>query len=73
MLHRRVDELLDLREADDLGELPLDFGLAHAEDGAVEKNVLAAGEVGMKTGADLEQRSHAAVNVGFAFSGRGDP
>ena len=31
-----VDELLDLGERDDLVELPVDLGLAHAEDGAVQ-------------------------------------
>ena len=33
----------------------------HAEDGAVEVDVLAAGELGMKAGADLEQARHAAA------------
>ena len=55
-LDRRVEELLDLGERDDLVELAVDLGPAHAEDRAVEVDVLAAGQLGMKAGADLEQR-----------------
>ena len=57
---------------DDLVELARDLRLAHAEDGAVQEDVLAAGEVGMKPGAHLEQRSDAAVNLRFAFRRLGD-
>ena len=54
-LDRRVEKFLDLGEGDDLVELPFDLGAAHAEDGAVEKDVFAAGQFGMKAGADFEQ------------------
>ena len=40
-----------------------DLGAAHAEDGAVEIDVLAAGQFGMKTGADLEQARHPALDL----------
>ena len=40
--HRRVDELLDAGEVDDLVELGADFGFGHAEDGAIEENVFAS-------------------------------
>ena len=61
-LDRRVEELLDLGEGDDLVELASDLGPRHAEDGAVEIDVLAAGELGMKAGADLEQARDAALD-----------
>ena len=54
-LDRRVDELLAFREGDDLVELPGDLGLGHAENRAVQEDVLAARQLGMKTGADLQQ------------------
>ena len=59
-LDGRVDEALDPRELDDLVELRLDLAPAHAENRAVEEDVLAARELGMKAGADLEQRGDAA-------------
>ena len=62
-LHRRVEELLDLGERDDLVELARDLGAAHAEDGAVEEDVLAAGQLRVEAGADLEQARHAAAEV----------
>ena len=42
VLDRRVDETLDFGERDDLVELPVDLGLVHAEDRAVQVDVLAA-------------------------------
>ena len=57
-LHRRVQKAADLAELDDLVELALDLGPRHAEDGAVELDVLAAGELGMEAGAHLEQARH---------------
>src|SRR5882672_2959906 len=47
-LYRRVDELLDLRERHDLIEFAAYLGLRHAEDGAIEKHVLAAAQLRMK-------------------------
>ena len=40
--------------------------LRHAEDGAVEEDVLAAGQLAVEAGADLEQRADAAVDPGRA-------
>ena len=59
-LDRGVEEALDLGERDDLVESALDLGAPHAEDRAVEVDVLAAGELGVKAGADLEQRADTA-------------
>ena len=68
-LDRRVEELLDLGKGDDLVEFPADLGAAHAEDRAVEIDVLAAGQFGMKAGADFQQARDAAAQ-GDAPGGR---
>ena len=62
-LDRRVEKALDLGEGDDFVELAADLGAAHAEDGAVEEDVFAAGQLRMKAGADFEQAADAAVEV----------
>ncbi len=72
-LDRRVDELLDLRERDDLVELALDLGAAHPQDRAVQVDVLAARQLRMESGPDLEQRSDAAVDLGEPARGLRDP
>ena len=61
-----------LGEGNDLVELARDLGAAHAEDGAVEIDVLAAGELGMEAGADLQQARHAAADFDAALGRRGD-
>ena len=62
VLDRRVDEPLDLGEGDDLVELARDLRPAHAEDRAVEVDVLAPGQLGVEAGADLEQRADPAAD-----------
>ena len=54
-LDRRVEELLHLGEGHDLVEFSSNLAPGHAEDGAVEKDVLAAGQFRMKAGADFKQ------------------
>ena len=44
----------------------------HAEDGAVEVDVLAAGELGVEAGADFEQAADAAAEVDAAGGRLGD-
>ena len=44
----------------------------HAEDGAVEEDVFAAGELGVKAGADFEQAADAAAELDAAVGGLGD-
>jgi hypothetical protein len=56
-LHGRVEELLDLGESDDVVELGSDLAPLHAEDRAVQEDVLAAAQLLVKAGADLEQRA----------------
>ena len=72
-LDRRVHELLDAAEVDDLGELTIDLASSHPQDRAVEVDVFATGQLGMETGADLEDASHAATDLRAATRRRGDP
>jgi hypothetical protein len=72
-LHRRVEELLDLGEGDDLVELAIDLGLLHPEDRAVEVDVLAAAELGMEPGADLQERGEPAAEPGDPARRLDDP
>ena len=55
-LHRRVDQPLDVGEADDGVELAIDLLARQAEQAGAEVDVLAAGQLGMKAGAELDQR-----------------
>ena len=71
-LDRRVDEPLDLGELDDLVELRVDLAPPHAEDRAVQVDVLAAGQLGVEAGADLEQRADAAAHHGSPLGRVGD-
>src|ERR1700730_7394181 len=54
-LHRGIEEFFDFCEGHYLVELAPDLGTRHAEDRAVEIEILAAGEFRVETGADLEQ------------------
>ena len=64
---------LYLGERHDGVELAGDVGPLHAQDGAVEVDVVAAGQLGMEAGADLEQRPQAAADTGPAAGRLGDP
>jgi len=66
-LDRRFDEFFDFSEGDDFVEFALDLGFLHAEDGAIEVDVLAAGQLRVKAGADLEQAAHPPVDLRLAF------
>jgi hypothetical protein len=59
VLYGSVNEFFEFGEGHDFIELALDFTLAHAQDGAGEKRVFVAGQLGMKAGADFEERSEA--------------
>ena len=54
-LYGGIDELLQASKADNVVELPFHFAAAHAEDRAVEKDVVPTGELGMKTRSDFQQ------------------
>ena len=71
-LDGRFQEGFDLGEVDDLVELAADLGHPHAEDGAVEKDVLPPRKLRMKARADFQQRAHASANAGRPTRGPGD-
>ena len=62
-LDRRVDELRELGEVDDFVEARAAISrLRQAEHDAVDEDVLASGDLGMKAGAELDERGDAAVD-----------
>ena len=71
-LDRRVEKSLDLGKGDDLVEFAADFGAGHAEDRAIQKDVFAPGQLGMKPGADFEQAGDAALDRDAALGRLGD-
>src|SRR5436309_13253833 len=72
VLDGSIDELVDFGECHDIVELPVDVGVFHTEDRAIEVNVFAAGKLVVKTGADFEQCADAAINVGVSGGGLGN-
>ena len=64
--HGQVDELLELRERDDLVHRLAHARAREAVDRAVQVDVLAPGEVGVEAGAELEQRRDAAAGLDAA-------
>ena len=70
---RPVDRVLDLGERDDLVEALADLGAAQALDRPVQVDVLAAAEVRVEAGAELEQRADAAVDLHGARRRLDDP
>ena len=59
MFDRRVQKFFDFGKRHDLVKLAFDFGLAHSENRAVEKNIFAPGQFGVKARSDFEQTRHA--------------
>ena len=55
-LDRRVDEVPQLGEVHDFVEALTDFALRQAEHDAVDEDVLAAGDLRVKAGAELDER-----------------
>src|SRR6266545_278580 len=60
---RQIHELLEPSERDNPVELLADVRALQPEDRPVEEDVLAPGEVGMESRAELEQRSDAAADL----------
>src|SRR5579885_2869087 len=67
-----IDELFEFGEGDDFVELGGDFAAGHAEDGAGEEGVFAAGEFRMEACADFEEGADAAADFGESGGGAGD-
>jgi hypothetical protein len=53
--------------------LNIAFVATHPEDGAIEVDVFASGELGVKSGADFEEGPNASVELHRAFGGLCDP
>ena len=66
-----VDERLELGEGDDLVEVALGLAAAQAEDGRVQVDVLAAGQLAVEAGPQLQQRRDPAPD-GHRAGGRGE-
>ena len=71
-LHRRVDEVPQLGELDDLVEAARDLPLREAEHDPVDEDVLAAGDLRVEPGAELDERGDAAVHRDRALGRLGD-
>src|SRR5262249_36744157 len=65
-LDRRIEELLHLRESDNLVEFLSNLGSAHAEDGTIQKNVLATAKFGVEASSDLEETCDPALDLNTA-------
>ena len=63
MLQRSVQKFGNFREGHDLVELAQDFPPLHAQNRAVQKDVLAPGQFRMESRADLEQAAHGPPNL----------
>src|SRR5207253_542670 len=62
-LDRRVDEIAHLGEVDDVVEAPLDLAFRQAEHDAIDKYVLAAGDLRVESGTELDKRGHPALDA----------
>lgn len=72
VLDGSVDKFFEFGEGDDFVEFAGDVAFAHAEDGAGEEGVFAAGQLGVEAGADFEKAADAAVDFGEAGRGLRD-
>src|SRR4029077_7380839 len=72
-LDGRVEEGLELGEGDDLVEALPNLGPAHAEDGAVEEDVLPSGELRVEARPDLQQRADPSGHIRPPGARLGDP
>src|SRR5712692_9999002 len=72
MLHRGIQELLDLGESNNLIKFPIDLSLFHSQDGTVEVDVLPAGQIRVESSAHLQQGTNPAPHLGMALGRLGD-
>ncbi len=71
-LDRRVDEILEFGEVHDLVEALGDLALRQAQHDPVDEDVLTTGDLGMKPGAQFDERGNPAVDLDRAFVGPRD-
>ena len=67
VLYRGVHESLHLGKSHDFVELVVDLGSLHTQDGAVQVDVLSAGQLLMKASAYFQEGSHPTKDIGVAF------
>src|SRR5580765_4578699 len=72
-LHRRVDEFIELCKPDDLVEAAGDFAAAETEHQSIDVYVLAAGDLRMKSRAELDERRHTSVDANRSRCWLADP
>ena len=73
VLHRRVDELLDLGEGHDLIKLAVNLRLLHPQDGAIQVDVLSPRQFGVEAGAHLQQAADPTMDLSLPLCRLGDP
>ena len=61
-LHRRIEKLGQAREFDDFIELGIDLAARHAQDRAVQINILATRQVRVEASTDLDESREPAAN-----------
>src|ERR1700730_10243998 len=71
-LRRRIEELIDFGEGDDLVKFPSNLRARHTEDRPVQVDVFSARQLAMKSRADLEQARDASLDPHSAFARLGD-
>src|SRR5262249_32495603 len=72
VLNRGFQESFDLGEGDDLVEPAMDLAPFHAEDGAIQIDILPAGQLRVEAGADFQQAADAARDLDLALGRLGD-
>src|SRR5262249_22016919 len=73
MFYCGVEVSLSLGERNDLIELASGLASMHPKDRAVEENVFAAGQLGMKSGAHFQEAGHSSEQPRLSFCRFGDP
>ena len=66
-LDRRIDERCDAGEVHNLVEPPEDVAPLHSQNGAIDEDVLAPGQLRVKTRPNLEERPHTSAHGGRAL------
>src|SRR5215210_3460363 len=72
MFDWRIDEFADLGEFHDRIELALDLLSLHAQNRAVQIDILTARQLGVKSGTDFQQRANPAPYLSSPFGGLRD-
>src|SRR5215469_9642284 len=66
-LNRCVEKFLNSRKIDNLIKLLSDLGTFHTQDRSIQEDVLTPSKLRMKSGTNLEQTSHSAVQFDLSL------